>query len=180
MWRRVRAPKHRENRLVAAFPKCGLHKVEHGQVFTVPEVVRYPILQLVDERDRRADSPVFSIVWDIHSEGRCDVHQSEHPELVQLLEARKPLQELITVPFFVSAPLPGLDLQMFVPRQIEVFEIFIEVPIIRYGKKFVLAGLVYKDNLPVPVELPVADIVPQTVAANVQYSEIDDLSELLR
>ena len=133
----MRAPKHRENRLIAAFSKCRLHKVEHGQVFTVPEVVRYPILQLVDEGDRRADSPVFGIVWDIHSEGRCDVHQSEHPELIQLLEARVPLQELITVPFFVSASLPGLDSQMFVPRQIEVFEIFVEVPIIKNGKKTV-------------------------------------------
>lgn len=131
----MRAPKHRENRFVAAFSKRRLHKVEHGQVFTVPEVVRYPILQLVDERDRRADSPVFSIVWDIYSEGRCDVHQSEHPELIQFLEAREPLQELITVPFFVSAPLPGLDLQMFVPGQIEIFEIFIEVPIIKMVKK---------------------------------------------
>lgn len=132
MRRRVRAPKHRENRLVAAFSKRGLHKVEHGQVFTVPEVVCYPILQLVDERDRRADSPVFGIVWDIHSEGRCNVHQSKHPELIQLFEARQPLQELIAVPFFVSAPLPGLDLQMFVSRQIEIFQIFIEVPIIKW------------------------------------------------
>ena len=135
MWRSVRAPKHRENRLVAAFSKCRLHKVEHGQVFTVPEVVRYPILQLVDERDRRADSPIFGIVWDIHSEGRCNVHQSEHPELIQLLEAREPLQELITVPFFISAPLPGLDLQMLVPRQTEIFKIFIEVPIIKMVRK---------------------------------------------
>jgi hypothetical protein len=133
----VRTAKHRENCLVSAFSKCGLHKIEHGQVFTVPEVIRYPILELVDERDRRADSPVFGIVWDIHSEGRCDVHQSEHPELIQLFEAREPLQELITVPFFISAPLPGLDLQMFVPRQIEVFEIFIEIPITKNGKKMV-------------------------------------------
>lgn len=135
MRRRVRAPKHRKNRLVAAFSKCRLHKIEHCQIFTVPEVVRYPILQLVDEGNRGADSPVFSIVWDIHSEGRCDVHQSEHPELIQLLEAREPLQELITGQFFVSAPLPGLDPQMFVPRQIEVFEIFIEVPINKMLRK---------------------------------------------
>ncbi len=38
--------------------------------------------------------------------------------LVQLFEAREQLQELITGPFFVSAPLPGLDPQMFVPDEL--------------------------------------------------------------
>jgi hypothetical protein len=35
-------------------------------------------------------------------------------------------------------------------------------------------------GLPVPIELPVTYIVSQTIAANVQYREIDDFSELLR
>ena len=65
----------------------------------------------------------------------------------------------------------GFDLKTFVSREIEILQIVIEIP--ETGSAMITR--MDTNQLPIPIELPVVDVILQLIAPDVEYGQVNDL-----